>query len=111
MAVQGQPLPAWQEALQANPAEKPFPTPVVDPILVAARADVQQGDLTRALNGYAHLIRHGRLVSQLLPDLAQLVKQYPRNPQVWQTLGDALASTGDMEHASQSYAQARKYSQ
>jgi peptide/nickel transport system permease protein len=111
MAVQGQPLPAWQEALQANPAEKPFPTPVVDPILVAARADVRQGDLTRALNGYAHLIRHGRLVSQLLPDLAQLVKQYPRNPQVWQTLGDALASTGDLEHASQSYAQARKYSQ
>ena len=111
MAIQSKPVPAWQEALQANPAEKPFPTPVVDPILVAARADVRQGDLIRALNAYAHLIRHGRLVSQLLPDLAQLVKQYPRNPQVWQTLGDALASTGDMEHASQSYAQARKYSQ
>ena len=110
MAIQSKPVPAWQEALQANPAEKPFPTPVVDPILVAARADVRQGDLIRALNAYAHLIRHGRLVSQLLPDLAQLVKQYPRNPQVWQTLGDALASTGDMEHASQSYAQAQKYS-
>jgi peptide/nickel transport system permease protein len=111
LPVERNPLPAWQEALQANPVQKPFPTPVVDPLLVAARADVQQGDLTRALHTYAHLIRRGRLVHQLLPDLAQLVKMYPRNPLVWQTLGDALASSGDMEHANQSYAQARKYSQ
>jgi peptide/nickel transport system permease protein len=104
-------LPAWQEALQANPAEKPFPTPTIDPILVAARANVQQGDLSKALDAYSYLISRGRLVNQLLPELAQLVKKYPRHPQVWQTLGDALAQTGDLEHANQSYAQARKFSQ
>lgn len=102
-------LPAWQEALQANPAEKPFPTPTVDPILVAARANAQQGELSKALDAYGYLIRRGKQVNQLLPDLAQLVKQHPHHPLVWQTLGDALASTGDMEHANQSYAQARKY--
>lgn len=103
--------PAWQEALRANPAEKPFPTPTIDPILVAARANVQQGDLSKALRAYDDLIRRGKLLNQLLPDLAQLVKKYPRDPQVWQTLGDALARTGDLEHANQSYAQARKFSQ
>jgi hypothetical protein len=102
-------LPAWQEALQANPAEKPFPTPAIDPILVAARANARQGELSKALHAYGYLIRRGRLVNQLLPDLAQLVQIYPRDPLVWQTLGDALASTGDLEHANQSYAQARKY--
>jgi peptide/nickel transport system permease protein len=102
-------LPAWQEALQANPAEKPFPTPAIDPILVAARANARQGELSKALHAYGYLIRRGRLVNQLLPDLAQLVQKYPRDPLVWQTLGDALASTGDLEHANQSYAQARKY--
>lgn len=105
------PQPAWQEALQANPAEKPFPTPTIDPILVAARASVQQGELSKALHAYSYLISRGKLVNQLLPDLAQLVKKYPRDPKVWQTLGDALAQTGDLEHANQSYAQARKYAQ
>ena len=109
--LQRGPQPAWQEALLANPAEKPFPTPAIDPILVAARASVEEGDLSKALHAYGYLIRHGRLVNQLLPDLAQLVKKYPRHPQVWQVLGDALTWAGDLEHASQSYAQARKYSQ
>jgi tetratricopeptide (TPR) repeat protein len=104
-------LPAWQEALQANPSERPFPTPTIDPILVAARASVEEGDLSKALHAYDYLIRRGKLVNQLIPDLAQLVKRYPRHPQVWQTLGDALTWAGDLEHASQSYAQARKYSQ
>jgi Flp pilus assembly protein TadD len=65
--------------------------------------------IAKALHAYGYLIRRGRLVNQLLPDLAQLVQKYPRDPLVWQTLGDALASTGDLEHANQSYAQARKY--
>lgn len=80
----------------------------VDPVLRSAREELARGDLSRALHAYNHLIRRGRLNDQVLPDLARLVKSHPRDPEVWQTLGDALARSGQTEHASQSYEQARK---
>jgi hypothetical protein len=79
-----------------------------DPVLLAAREDLRRGDLSRALHSYNHLIQRGRLIDEVLPDLARLVKSHPHDPQVWQTLGDALARAGRIEHANQSYEQARK---
>ncbi|PWB71995.1 MAG: hypothetical protein C3F07_12850 [Anaerolineales bacterium] len=80
-----------------------------DPVLRAAREDLARGDLPRALHAYNHLVQRGRLIDEILPDLAQLVKKHPRDPRVWQTLGDALTQAGDSVHAAQSYEQARKY--
>jgi peptide/nickel transport system permease protein len=80
-------------------------------IFRAARNDVSKGDLPLALHSYRHLIQRGRLINEILPDLARLIKQYPRDPQIWQTLGDALTRAGDTDHAAQSYAQARKLMQ
>jgi hypothetical protein len=82
-----------------------------DPVLVSARQGFSRGDLTRTLHAYNHLIRHGRLIDEVLPDLARLAKEYPRESQVWQTLGDALARAGRPDHAHQSYEQARKLRQ
>ncbi|HEX2996308.1 MAG TPA: hypothetical protein VHP14_15895 [Anaerolineales bacterium] len=65
-------------------------------------------DLPRALHAYQHLIQHNRVIGDLLPDLARLLKQFPRDPQVWQMLGDALARMGDLSHATKSYEQAQK---
>jgi hypothetical protein len=79
-----------------------------DPVLGMAREGVSRGDLPRALHAYEHLIRHNRSIEAVLPDLAQLVKKFPRDPQVWRTLGDALACAGDAEHAAQSYDRARR---
>ena len=79
-----------------------------DPILGAAREDIFSGDLTRGLHAYQHLIRRGRHVQEILSDLAQLARTHPRDPQIWHTLGDALTSAGDSEHATQSYNQAQK---
>jgi len=80
-----------------------------DSILRAARDELSRGDLPRSLHAYNHLIQRSRLIDEILPDLAQLVKKYPRDPRVWQTLGDALTRAGDLVHAVQSYEQARKY--
>jgi len=108
-------LPASMEAvLPLNP-----PAPVKkkssvdgdDPVLHTAREDLSRGDLPRALHAYDYLIRHNRLIEQVLPDLAQLAKKYPRDPQVWQSLGDALTRAGQSGHATQSYDQARKLKQ
>lgn len=111
------PLPGPAARAQVMP-----PTPVTafrqtpdstgtDAILRAARNGVSSGDLPHALHAYRHLIRHGRSIDQVLPDLARLIKQFPRDPQVWQILGDALTRAGDTDHAAQSYAQARKLMQ
>jgi len=83
----------------------------IDFVILEARRNVLEDNLPRALHAYQHLIRHGRSINKILPDLAQLVKKHPRDPQVWQTLGDALACAGDTDHAAKSYDQARKLTQ
>jgi peptide/nickel transport system permease protein len=80
----------------------------VNAVLLAAREEVSNGNIPLALHSYQHLIQRGKLLDEILPDLARLVKRSPRDPQVWQTLGDALARGGDSIHATQSYEQARK---
>jgi Flp pilus assembly protein TadD len=67
--------------------------------------------LSRALHAYSHLIRRDRAIREFLPDLAQLAKRYPRDPQVWQTLGDALTRAGQADRAAQSYERASKLKQ
>ena len=58
-----------------------------------------------------HLIQRERLIDEILPDLARLAKSHPRDARVWQTLGDALARAGRLDHATQSYKQAQKLRQ
>jgi peptide/nickel transport system permease protein len=82
-----------------------------DPLLLAARDNILSGDLPAALHAYQHLIRHDRMVKEILPDLSRLVQSNPRDPFVWQTLGDALAHEGDMTHARQAYDRSRKLRQ
>jgi predicted Zn-dependent protease len=77
-------------------------------VLLAARDELSGENLPRALHTYHHLIQRGKLLDEVLPDLAQVVKKYPHDPQAWQMLGEALARAGDSVHATQSYTQARK---
>lgn len=88
--------------------EQPISARSVDPILNQAREHVSSGDVSRALHAYNHLIRRGKAIDQVTADLARLIKKYPREAQVWQTLGDALTRSGDADHAAQSYEQAQK---
>jgi hypothetical protein len=77
-------------------------------ILLTAREHVSMGRLPEALHAYQHLIQHGRLIPEILPDLAVVVKNHPQDSKVWQTLGDALSRAGDEVHAAQSYDRAKK---
>jgi peptide/nickel transport system permease protein len=101
--------PSVSEPVAAPTPRSQTPAPeAMDRLLLAARSDVERGDLSRALHAYRHLIRHDRLIQETIPDLARLIKRYPDDPQVWETLGDALTRSGDADHAAQSYAQAQK---
>jgi hypothetical protein len=97
-----------EQVVHAKPLEKAPDLNGSNRILHHAREDASQGNLDRALNAYQHLIRRNRLVSDILPDLARMVKQYPGDPGVWQTLGDALGRAGQADRAAQSYERAQR---
>ena len=97
-----------EQALPSQSVKQTISTNGGDPILITARDYLSRGDLPQALHGYGFLIQRGRSMDEVLPDLARLVKSHPRDPQAWQTLGDALARAGRPDHATQSYEQARK---
>jgi hypothetical protein len=102
------PTPREVQVLPPETSNQVSSTNGMDHVLLTARDGLSIGDLPRALHAYNHLIRRGRLIEEVLPDLARLIKNHPRDPQVWQTLGDALAKAGRTKHADQSYEQARK---
>jgi peptide/nickel transport system permease protein len=97
--------------MESSPVHKVMYSDGTDPLLLAARAQILDGNLSSGLHAYRHLIQHDRMIQEILPDLAQLAQKYPREPQIWQILGDGLARTGDMVHANQSYDRARKLRQ
>jgi hypothetical protein len=105
------PLAASTQISTPEPVQKAPSVNGADPILSMAREDLSRGDLSKALHGYSHLIPRGRLIDEILSDLARLVKDHPRAPEVWHTLGDALTRAGRLDHANQSYEQARKLRQ
>jgi peptide/nickel transport system permease protein len=80
-------------------------------ILRAAREELSRGELSRALHAYHQLIERNRLIDEILPDLTQLTRTYPHEPEVWQALGDALSRAGEGAAARQSYEQAQKLQQ
>ena len=100
-----------ENTLNSNPATQTSSINGADPVLLAARDDLSSGNLPRALHAYNHLIQRNRALDELLPDLAKLVKQHPRDPQVWQTLGDALKRSRNENHAAQAYERALKLMQ
>lgn len=97
--------------LEPQPVKKISSANATDPVLLRAREGLVHADVPRALHAYHHLIQRGRLLEEVLPDLARMVKSHPHDPEVWETLGDALARAGRLEHAHQSYEQARKLRQ
>ncbi len=97
-----------KQSVQPAPVTKISTSNGGNAVLLAAREEVSNGNIPLALHSYQHLIRRGKLLDEVVPDIAKLVKKSPRDPQAWQTLGDALARTGDVVHATQSYEQARR---
>lgn len=79
-----------------------------DPVLAVARNAIGYKDIDAALHAYTHLIRRDRDINDVIRDLAQVAHKYPREPRVWQVLGDALARNGETEDAQRAYARARK---
>ena len=102
---------AAKQVLQPAPVESGSSPNGADAVLLEARKALSLDDLPRALHAYNHMIRRGKLLDVVTSDLARLLRKYPRDAQLWQTLGDALTRSGDADHAAQSYQQASKLMQ
>ncbi|MGE5374384.1 MAG: ABC transporter permease subunit [Bacteroidota bacterium] len=103
--------PERTQERESAPVHKLMYSDGTDPLLLAARDQIANGNLSGGLHAYRHLIQHDRMIREILPDLAQLVQKYPRDPLAWQTLGDALSKNGDAAHAAQSHERARRLKQ
>jgi peptide/nickel transport system permease protein len=90
------------------PADRPLE---LDPLLQAARDSLAHQDLEQALHAYSHLSKHGRHTQEVIHDLAQAARQFPRYASVWQILGDALTRAGNHEYAVKAYEQFRLLTQ
>jgi len=93
------------------PMEQPVETSAMtqeDPVLFTAREHSMRGDMDLALHAYSHMIQRGRSLEAVISDLAHLIKTHSQNALLWKTLGDALARSGNSDHAEKSYAQAEK---
>ena len=90
------------------PVEGP---PELDPLLKAARNSLARQDLEQALHAYSHLSKHGRHMQEVIHDLVQVARKFPRYAQVWKALGDALTRAGNHEYAAKAYEQFRHLTQ
>ena len=85
--------------------------PEMDPLLLAAREALSCQDIENAMHAFKHLSERGRHTQEVIQDLAQAARQYPRHPLVWKTLGDALTQAGNQEFAAKAYEQYRQLTQ
>lgn len=83
----------------------------MDPLLLAAREALSCQDIENAMHAFKHLSERGRHTQEVIQDLAQAARQYPRHPLVWKTLGDALTQAGNQEFAAKAYEQYRQLTQ
>jgi peptide/nickel transport system permease protein len=96
-------------------AERNKKTPFVrekvgpDPVLATARAAAIQQDMASAFHAYRHLIRRRRELNYVIYDLTLLAQEFPREAQIWQILGDALAQNGEVTEAARAYEQAKRF--
>jgi hypothetical protein len=67
---------------------------------------VRDGKLYKGLDAYSFLAYRARCLDVVIRDLTALARLYPREPQLWKTLGDALVSSGNQSYADKAYAQA-----
>jgi ABC-type dipeptide/oligopeptide/nickel transport system permease subunit len=85
--------------------------PEADLLLQAARDALLRQDVEQAMHAFKHLSQRGRHTQEVIRDLAQAARKFPRHPLVWKTLGDVLAQAGNHEYAAKAYEQYRLLTQ
>lgn len=103
-AVEPEPV-SVEEIQPASPAPEPAAdqeAPKEDP-LSAAETLLATGDTNSAVKLYGKLIKRGKNLGEVITVLQEALKANERQPELWQTLGDAYMKDGQVDQAVQAY--------
>jgi len=84
----------------------PVEEPIVDPFVLKlkeARHALGNGQIEVALGHYSNLIEEKAEMTEVIQDLRNAIEKTPREPMLWQTLGDALMKVGQLSDAISAY--------
>jgi tetratricopeptide (TPR) repeat protein len=84
----------------------PIQEPAIDPhtaMLNAARYALEIGQIEEALGHYSDLIEEKVEMESVIQDLRIAIGKTPREPMLWQILGDALMKVGQLSDAIDAY--------
>jgi tetratricopeptide (TPR) repeat protein len=85
---------------------QPVEEPVLDPTaakLNDARRELENGQIENALSHYSKLIEEKAEMAAVIQDLRSAIEKTPREPMLWQILGDALMKVGQLSDAIDAY--------
>jgi tetratricopeptide (TPR) repeat protein len=92
------------------PVREPVPEASVKPAALSpqeslnqARSALGEGDIEGALSHYASLIEEKAELEAVIEDLRTAINRTPREPMLWQILGDALMKMGQLSDAIDAY--------
>lgn len=74
-----------------------------------ARTAMSQGTLEEALGLYGGLIQHGTAMDDVIYDLTQAINRQPREPRLWEALGDAYMANDRLQEALDAYNRAEEF--
>jgi tetratricopeptide (TPR) repeat protein len=80
----------------------------LDPILAQARSELAGNNVAGALEGYARLIKKGRLLDEVIYDLREAIYRFPVDVDIWQSLGDAYMRANRLQEALDAYTKAEE---
>jgi competence protein ComEA len=76
--------------------------------LIQARNTLIEGDINTSLEYYNTLIQSQQMLAEVIQDLNEALYRYPVDVGIWQSLGDALMRTGQIQDALDAYTKAEE---
>jgi tetratricopeptide (TPR) repeat protein len=87
---------------EVHPTEEPTMDPHKSKLIEARRA-LESGEIEEALGHYSDLIEEKVELESTIQDLKTAIEKTPREPMLWQILGDALMKAGQLSDAIDAY--------
>jgi len=98
-----------EEILTPKPAKTPAASAEKDAALFeGAQAKLGQGNLNEAMQGFAKLIKRGKMLDEIIFKLREELYRHPVDVVIWQTLGDAYMRANRLQDALDAYTKAEE---
>jgi tetratricopeptide (TPR) repeat protein len=102
-------IPQVEAVLHQKAAKSPSASVEKDSVLFEnSQLELQRGNLTGAMQGYAKLIKKGKMLDEVIFDLREALYRHPVDVVIWQTLGDGYMRANRLQDALDAYTKAEE---